>query len=118
MFFRRGKKIKCKSTGEKFRIKNKADYNAYLNSTHFKQVKRDCFVKQKGICCACHNKIETLTCIGHHVNSKAYKKLGKERPNKHVVAVCPNCHDGKSDQHIRLHKGMVVPNWARKNGDY
>jgi len=112
MFNRKYKKVKCKATGEMFSIKCKQDYTVYLQSEHFRIIKQRALVRQKGRCVACRKEM-TITCVGHHKTTKAYKRLGKEKAGRDVVAVCNQCHDGKSKTHQRLHMNIKVPIWAK-----
>jgi len=109
-------KIKCR-TGE---IAH--SYMEYLTTQHWRDLRVDVFHKAGGKCRCC-GKYLTNNFICHHVSTGAYCRIGRERFNRRlfrddVIAVCRWCHNGKSDNHIKLHRKVSVPKWARVNSKF
>ena len=105
-------KIHCYDTGEVVH-----SYSSYLKTLHWKQLREMAFQKAKGKCKNC-KKALTNGFICHHDSTGAYKRIGRERISHwllpdDVLAVCPNCHDGK--YHSLLHWKVKVPDWAKLN---
>ena len=105
-------------------------YREYLMTQHWRVLRIEVYHKAGGECTNCGKHL-TNNFVCHHVSTGAYRRIGRERLSKKmprifsmilgriywrddVVAVCIRCHDGKSEQHVRLHEGIRVPYWARR----
>jgi len=84
-------------------------YLDYLNSKHWKQIKRAAYDRDNGHCLVCQRKVSLRDAIGHHLT---YERVGSEDLDD-IWTVCRFCHDGRSETHKALHRNIVVPEYAR-----
>jgi len=104
-------RIKCRDTKEVV-----YSYADYLNTRHWRDLREKAFIKSNGICKCCKKPLSN-NFVCHH---RTYWRIGRERINHRfrflrddVIAVCHDCHDGESENHIRLHEFVRVPWWVR-----
>ena len=120
-------KIKCSDTNEVA-----YSYAEYLTTQHWKKIREVVFQKSDGYCCSCKKPLSN-NFIAHH---RTYYRIGNERiriipyskkflvrifqklQKDDVVAVCRYCHNGKSNNHKKLHEFVRVPEWARIENEY
>jgi len=76
------------------------DYNAYLLTDHWQQIRRRALVRDGFLCQNCFCKLTESSAIGHHLSYESYKRLGYSFTFE-IVALCRTCHNdyhGKQSQ--------------------
>lgn len=67
-------------------------YNAYLQTPHWKQVRRRVLIRDSFLCQNCFTKLTDSNAHVHHISYEAYKRLGYSFAFE-CVSLCRTCHD-------------------------
>lgn len=76
---------------EEKRLEYKEDYHEYLESPHWKQLRRRVIVRDNFHCQNCFCHVTDATAQVHHLSYAAYQRLGKSFAFE-CVTLCEQCH--------------------------
>lgn len=91
------KNICCKDTGEIAK-----DYSTYLQTNHWKALRKKVYEKYNSECQRCHDSVTSESADVHH---RSYKRLGNEKIED-LVLYCNKCHavihkERKADKEVK-----------------